>query len=68
MTTQVSIREKFKRIDKHNPISGHQWTEHGETIAYQVIGATGVHSQHKTLEKARIEARELQSFYDKFNL
>ena len=66
--TQVTIRETFKKIEKANPISGHHWIEHGETIGYQVIGAVGVHSKHRTNEAAQKARDSLQAFYNKFNL
>jgi hypothetical protein len=66
--TKVTIREIFKKIDKTNPISGHQWSEHGDTAGYQVMGAVGVHSKHKTIKAAEKARGELQAFYTKFNL
>lgn len=66
--TQVTIREIFKKVDEVNPISGHQWTEHGDTTGYQVIGAVGVHSKHRTIKTAEKARDELQAFYNKFNL
>ena len=67
-TTQVQIREIFRLVNMENPVSGHRWTEHGPTTGYQVIGAVGVHSRHRTEAGARKEAKELQAFYDKFGL
>lgn len=52
------IRENFKLIDRKNPISGHEWTEHGPTTSYSVVGPAGEVSRHRTeagAEKARAE-------------
>ena len=66
--TQAIIREVFKKTDRFNPVSGHRWTEHGETTAYQVIGNGVVHSRHRTHEAADKARESLQAFYIKFNL
>ena len=66
--TTVTIREVFKIKNVVNPLNGHQWTEHGETTNYHVIGGAGVSSKHRTLAGAEKAKKELQSFYDKFNL
>jgi hypothetical protein len=68
MTTQVRVREVFKRIDHSNPISGHCWTEHGDTIAFEVVGKSGVVSKHKTFKAAEKVRQEWQDFYNKFNI
>lgn len=66
--TQAIIREVFKKINKTNPISGHAWTEHGDTIWYQVMGAGIIHSRHKTHDAAEKSRKSLQDFYNKFSL
>lgn len=66
--TTVSIREVFTRQNKVNPVSGHEWTEHGPTTSFQVIGAVGIHSTHRTITGAEKAKQELQDFYNKFNL
>jgi hypothetical protein len=66
--TTVSIREIFKKQNKVNPISGHEWIEHGPTTSFQVIGAVGVHSRHRTIVGAEKAKQELQNFYNKFDL
>lgn len=66
--TKVTIREIFKINNMINPLSGHQWTEHRKTTAYHVIGGAGVSSKHRTFEGAEKAKKELQAFYDKFNL
>lgn len=68
MAITVYIREVYKRIDHHNPMSGHSWTTAGPTTGYEVIGAVGVSSMHTSETKAIKEAAELQAFYIKFNL
>lgn len=68
MTTQVTIRERFNLIEKHNPVSGHRWTEHGPTTCFYVIGACGISSRHNTIEGAEKAKQELQNFYNKFAL
>jgi hypothetical protein len=39
---KVRVREIFKRINKKNPISGHEWTEHSPTTGYEVVGPCGL--------------------------
>jgi len=68
MSTEVRIRSVFKKINKKNPISGHEWTEHGETTEYEVVGKCGVYARCKSYEKANKIKNELQEFYDKFGL
>lgn len=68
MPNIVVIREVFKLSDHINQLSGHVWHEHEKTTGYQVIGACGVYSSHKTLKQALISQKELQDFYNKFNL
>lgn len=66
--TQAIIREVFKLVHKTNPISGHSWTEHGDTTYYQVMGNGIVHSRHKSHEAADKARKELQNFYDKYDI
>jgi hypothetical protein len=66
--TMVTIREVFKTYDVLNKRNGQQWTEHGETTAYLVIGGAGVSSKHRTIKGAEKAKKELQDFYNKFNL
>ena len=66
--TQATIREVFKLIPKHNPISGHQWTEHGPTTSYKVMGNGVEHSRHKSSAAAEKARESLQAFYNKFSL
>lgn len=52
MREELRIREVFKLVHRHNPISGHRWTEHGKTTGYEVVGKFGVISKHRKLERA----------------
>ena len=52
---QPYIRETFKRIDCHNPISGHHWTEYGESTGFEVVGGGWLPTQHKTATGAEKE-------------
>ena len=61
---KVIIREVFKLIPKHNPISGHRWHEHGPTTAYLVVGPYGVVSRHRNPERAKKARQEWQDYYD----
>ncbi len=63
---KVRIREVFKLIHKKSPLSGHEWTEHGPTFGYEVVGPCGVESKHKTEKNALDAAAKSQEFYDKF--
>lgn len=58
------IREEFRVIEEHNPISGHRWHIHGPTTFWCVVGRTGVCSRHRTLEGAEKALIEWQEYYD----
>lgn len=58
------IRENFKLIDRRNPISGHQWTEHGPTTSYSVVGPTGEVSKHRS-EAQAIKSRDEYEEFEK---
>jgi len=65
----VRITEVFKRINKHNPISGHSWTEHGETTGYEISGGVFVgRTKCKTLKQAEKAAKEMTAFTEKFGV
>ena len=49
------IVELFELIHCHNPISGHQWTEHGRSIGFFVHGGGWPPTRHKTLPAAESE-------------
>ena len=63
----VRLVEVFKTVEKRNPISGHRWTEHGETIAYEVVTPGGRH-RYKSEAKAVKELAEWKAFYEKYPL
>lgn len=48
-----------------NPISGHEWPEHGPVTGYEVRGPLGVWSKHRTEPAAQKEAAELAAYYEK---
>ena len=58
----VKIVENFKVIHKSNPISGHLWTEQGDTIGWEVIGGGWMRTSHKTLKAAEKEAQWRREF------
>lgn len=49
------ITEVFKKIECHNPISGHRWTEWGDFIGYEVAGGKWCRTRHRTFESAEKE-------------
>ena len=49
------IVEAFELIHCNNPISGHQWTEHGRSIGFFVRGGGWMPTRHKTLSSAKKE-------------
>ena len=61
------IRERFKLVNKRNPISGHRWTEHGPTTGYRVVGPTGVLSLHRTDANARKALAEWVQYFARIN-
>ena len=66
MEYEIRIRERYKLINKKNPVSGHEWFEHGPTTGYEVAGPTGVLAICRTLENAEKQKEEWTAFYDKF--
>lgn len=64
---QISIREKFALLDEKNPISGHQWTSHGPTTSWEVVGPTGVLSTHRSEAKAEESKAAWQDYFDRLN-
>ena len=66
VSAEARVRETFKRIDHKNPISGHEWSTHGPTTGYEVVGPCGVCSKHTSETKANLEAAEWNDFYKKF--
>jgi hypothetical protein len=60
----VEIREVFKRLDHHNPVSGHRWTDHGPTTSYEIVGPLGVCAKARTEAGAQRKRDEWQAYYD----
>lgn len=58
------IRENFKLINCKNPISGHEWTDHGPTTSYSVVGPTGEVSRHRS-EAQAIKSRDKYEEFEK---
>ena len=63
---EVRICAIQKRIDKKNPISGHEWTEYGPVTGYNVVGPLGCWSTHKTESAAIKAAGGLAEHYKKY--
>jgi len=49
-----------------NPISGHEWSETGRHIGYEVLGTGWLPTFYKTLEKAQAAKVELEEIDRKF--
>ena len=49
------IAESFELIYCNNPISGHQWTEHGRSKGFFVHGGGWMPTRHTTLPSAEKE-------------
>ena len=49
------IIEIPKVIYKNNPISGHSWSEHGETQWYKVVGGGWMPDKFRSKKKAEME-------------
>lgn len=56
------IRENFECINRKNPISGHEWAEHGVTTSYSVVGPTGEVSRHRSYPAAEKALAEWEAF------
>jgi hypothetical protein len=54
-STPPAIHDVRKRIEKHNPISGHRWAEDGDIIGYDVTGGGWMRTHHKTERGAEKE-------------
>jgi hypothetical protein len=65
-TYKARIRDVFKIINKKCKLSGHEWTEHGPTTGYDIVGPFGVIAHAKTQKKAEQLQQEWQAYYDKF--
>lgn len=65
MKTYTRVVAVCKRVDKHNPVSGHSWVEHEEPHLWEVRGPLGLISRHKSEEKALARAEEEERFYQK---
>ncbi len=66
--TTVIVRERYQTFNRRNPISGHEWTERGQTTGYEAVGALGVVSVHTKPDRAEGSRAEWQGFFDKFSL
>jgi len=66
--TKVIVRQKQQSKVVKNPVSGHSWQEDTPVNFWEVVGAVGVISTHKSSIVAEKVAKEWQEFYDKFNL
>ena len=66
--TEVIVRQKYMTKVVKNPVSGHSWQEDTPLNSWEVVGAVGVVSTHKSSIVAEKVAKEWQEFYDKFNL
>lgn len=71
MKYEVRVREVFKLIHCKNKLSGHQWTEHGPTTGYvvvgpygEIVGPYGEISRHRTEARALAEQAAWQAFFD----
>jgi len=63
--TEWKIYEVRKQIKKRNPVSGHQWTEEGDIIGFEVVGPF-TRDHYKTYKKAEKELTISKAFYDKY--
>lgn len=47
------IANRYKTINRENPISGHEWVEHENATGYRVHGGKLMEREYRTLEKAK---------------
>ena len=50
-----AIHEVYKRVEKHNKISGHRWSEDGALTGYEVTGGGFMRTKHRNLKGAEKE-------------
>lgn len=62
----IRIVKVYKKIDRYNSISGHNWTEDGKFLYYEVRGGFFAATKHKTLKSAKKEMTERINFNKKF--
>jgi hypothetical protein len=66
----VRIREVFKITWHRNPISGHEWSEHGPTTSYEIVRDGRVVEKCKTQKKADkllVEWQNFEKVHEKIN-
>jgi len=56
------VVEVFRRIERHNPISGHRWVEYGDLLRYEVRTTFGLVTKHKTEKSADAEKAKCDAF------
>ena len=59
----LRIRDRFKITVKRNPVSGHEWIEHGPTTGYEIVYRGFVVANAKTQEKADSLYEEWKAFH-----
>jgi len=64
---ELRIREVFKLIEHHNPLSGHHWHTHGPTTSYEVVGPLGAISRHRTEANAKRAMAEWKEHYERYD-
>lgn len=63
----IAIVPIYTTIEKHNPISGHTWTEFtGEIKGYEVSGGFFCRTFHRKLDSAEKEKQIRKSMVTKF--
>jgi hypothetical protein len=62
---EVRIREVFKTTYRRNPISGHEWPEHGPTTSYEIVGPFGVVDTARSEKKAEQLRAQWQDYYNR---
>ena len=54
--TPAYVTEVYERIDCHNPLSGHCWTEWGRFLYYEVADGLWPRDKFRSLAKAQAAA------------
>lgn len=65
---KLRIIEVFETIERHNPVSGHRWSEQGDSIGFEVTGGRWVRARFKTLAAAERDKAIKESINKKFPL
>jgi len=68
-TPVFAVKETYKKVNRHNPLSNKQWTEETDFLYYEVDGKKFIPRYGRKLQAARKAVkycRELNDYYKSF--